>query len=116
MITVNKYLFFDLFIMLLSRLPMLLLLFGATIWAIVRRRFHPQASLMVLMASLIYLLEGPFFTVFFDDLRRLDVSAKTYRWLYSGTNFFGNFLLAAIIVLVVGAAFADRRGSVKSTS
>ena len=116
MITVSKYLLVDLFIMLLSRLPMLLLLCGATIWAIVRRKFHPQASLMVLMASLIYLLEGPFFTVFFDDLRHMDVSAKTYRWLDSGTSFFANFLLAAIIVLVVAAAFADRRGSVKSTS
>jgi hypothetical protein len=116
MITVDKYLLFDLLIMLLSRLPMLLLLFGATIWAIVRRKLHPQASLMVLMASLIYLLAGPFFTVFFDDLRRLDVSAKTYRWLYSGTSFFGNFVLAAIIVLVVTAVFADRRGSVKATN
>jgi len=116
MITVSKYLLFDLFIMLLSRLPILLLLFGATIWAIVRRKFHPQASLMVLMASLIYLLEGPFFTVFFDDLQHLHVAAKTYRWLYSGTTFFGSFVFAAIIVLVVGAAFADRKGSVKATN
>ena len=88
----NKYLLFDLFIVLLRRLPMLLLLFGATIWAIVRRKVHPQASLMVLIASLIYLLEGLFFTVFFDELARgtcCHRRDKTDRWLDSGTTFLG---------------------------
>lgn len=118
----NKYLLFDLFIMLVSRLPMLLLMFGATIWAIVRWKVHPRASLMVLIASVIYLLDGLFFTVFpyeIGPVERLlftDLSIKTERWLYSGIYFFENFARAAIIVLVVGAAFADRRGSVKATN
>lgn len=117
----NKYLLFDLFIMLVSRLPMLLLFFGATIWAVVRRKVHPQASQMVLIASFIYLLDGLFFTVFPYEIgpieRFLSIeSIKTERWLYSGIYFFENFARAAIIVLVVGAAFADRRGSVKATN
>jgi len=116
---VNNELLFDLFLVLVRRLPMLLLFFGAMIWAIVRWKVHPRASLMVLIASFIYLLEGPFFTVFFYEfpamMRIVDVSDKTYRWLYSGIYFFENFILAAIILLVVGAAFADRSGSVKAT-
>lgn len=118
--TVNKYLLFDLFIMLVSRLPMLLLFFGATIWAVVRRKVHPQASQMVLIASFIYLLDGLFFTVFPYEIGPLErllsiESIKTERWLYSGIYFFENFARAAIVVLVVGAAFADRSRSVKSS-
>jgi hypothetical protein len=118
---VNKYLLFDLFIMLVSRLPMLLLFFGAMIWAIVRRKVHPQASLMVLIASFIYLLDGLFFTVFPYEIGPVErllfiESIKTERWLYSGIYFFENFARAAIVVLVVGAAFADRSRSVKATN
>ncbi|HMH43582.1 MAG TPA: hypothetical protein VK557_08870 [Pyrinomonadaceae bacterium] len=113
-------LLFDLFVMLVRRLPMLLLFFGAMIWAIVRWKVHPRASLMVLIASFIYLLGGPFFTLFFYEfpavMRILDVSTKTYRWLYSGVYFFENFILAAIILLIVGAAFSDRSGSVKANT
>jgi hypothetical protein len=121
MIIVNKYLLFDLFIMLVSRLPMLLLFFGATIWAVVRRKVHPQASQMVLIASFIYLLDGLFFTVFPYEIgpveRLLSIeSIKTERWLYSGIYFFENFARAAIILLVVGAAFSDRSRSLKATS
>jgi hypothetical protein len=119
--TVNKYLLFDLFIMLVSRLPMLLLFFGSTIWAVVRRKVHPQASQMVLIASFIYLLDGLFFTVFPYEIgpveRLLSIeSIKTERWLYSGIYFLENFARAAIVVLVVGAAFADRSRSVKATN
>ena len=80
---------------------------------------------MVLIASFIYLLEGPFFTVFFyefrilvDDPLRLimEMSIKTERWIYSGVYFFESFILAAIILLVVGAVFADRSGPVKATN
>ena len=116
----NKYLLFDIFIMLVSRLPMLVLFFGAIIWAVVRWRVHPRASLMILIASVIYFLEGLFRAVFpyeIGPVERLlfsDLSMKTERWLYSGAYFFENFALAAIIVLVVGAAFIGRRSSVEA--
>lgn len=93
---------------------MLLLALGGSIFALVRWKVHPRASLMTLIALVIYVIEAVLFTVFIYYLPELTqtmhMSAKATGWLYTVIFFFEDFVLAGVILLLVSAAFTDSVG------
>ena len=99
-------------LMLARRLPMLLLALGGIIFAIVRWKLHPRASLMTLLALVIYLVEAFLLSVFLyylpDMMHPMRLSSKAVDWLYFFVFFFEDFVPALIILLLVGAAFSQR--------
>lgn len=92
---------------------MLLLALGGSIFALVRWKVHPRASLMTVIALVIYLIEAVLFTVFIYYLpeltQSLRLSGKATGWLYTVIFFFEDFVLAGVILLLVAAAFTGRR-------
>jgi hypothetical protein len=110
----NEFLL-DFFLMFVRRLPVLLVLLVGIIYAAVRWRTHPRVSLMVSIASVIYIFEAIIFNVLIYQLpvliRNLELSAKATNWLYTILYFVEDFVLAGIILLVVGAVFTGRNGA-----
>ena len=95
------------------RLPMLLLALGGIVFAIMRWKLHPRASLMTVVALAIYLVDMVVYTMLLywlpsivDPLR---MSASASRWFYSVVYFIEDIVFAVTIILLVAAAFADRK-------
>ena len=99
-------------LMMARRLPILLLILGGSALAIVRWRRHPRSSLMTLLALVIYLIEAILFTLLLYWLPELmysmKLSPKASSWLYTIIFFLEDFVMALIIILLVGAAFSGR--------
>jgi membrane protease YdiL (CAAX protease family) len=99
-------------VMLLRRLPMILLSLGAIIFAIVRWRANSRASLITIIAFLIYLIDMIVFTIFLywypqlTESWRLSPSAR--EWVDGIIFFMEDFVTAAIIILLTAAAFIGR--------
>ena len=98
---------------LVRRLPMLLLCLGGTIFALVRWKRHPRASLMTIIALLLYLVEGIIFIAFLywvpDLMQAMRLSSKASGWFYTIIFFFEDFFFVAVLLLLVGAALTGRR-------
>ena len=93
---------------------MILLALGGIMFAIVRWRRHPRVSLMTALGLTIYLVNLLVFTLVFYWLpelsRALHLSANGVDWTYTIINFLDDFVYAAILILLVAAAFS-RRGA-----
>jgi hypothetical protein len=95
------------------RLPMLLLALGGIVFAIMRWRSHPRASLMTVVALGIYLVDMVVYTLILYWLPSLvepmRMSTSASRFFYSVVYFIEDIVFAVTIILLVAAAFADRK-------
>ena len=95
------------------RVPMLGLVLGGSVFAILRWRLHPRASLMTLVAFGIYLVDMVVYTMVLywlpSIVEPLRMSRSGERWFYSLVYFIDDIVAAVTIILLVAAAFADRQ-------
>lgn len=102
------------------RLPMLLLAFGGIVFAIMRWKLHPRASLMTVVALAIYLVDMVVYTLILYWLPSLiepmRMSPSASRWFYSVVYFIEDIVFAVTIILLVAAAFTDRKSRVSSNA
>jgi hypothetical protein len=99
--------------MLLQRLPILLVLLGGIVFAIVRWRRHPKVSLMTVIGLVLYITKVLLFTLLSYSVPRF---RETMHWSYAAANnifevlnILSDVSFAIIIVLLVTAAFVSRR-------
>jgi len=95
------------------RLPMLLFAVGAIVFALVRWKRSPRASLMAAIAFVIYLIDWAVFTAFlywfFSVLGpTLRISSSARSWLDGIVFFLEDFVTATIFILLTAAAFSGR--------
>jgi hypothetical protein len=94
--------------LLLRRSLLILLLLGGMGFAIARWKRHPRVSLMTLIALGFYLVESLAATVFFrylPDMVGTYFSSTTNTAIY----FLEDFAFAAVLILLVAAAFTGRK-------
>jgi hypothetical protein len=108
-------------LMMLRRLPMILVALGAIVFALVRWKTGPRASLITAIAFLIYLIDMVLFTAFlywFPQMTsswRLSPAAR--EWLDWIIFFAEDFVTAAFFILLTAAAFIGRqRDSIPKTT
>jgi len=96
------------------RLPMLLLALGGIVFAFMRWKSHPRASLMTAIALGIYLVDMVVYTLILYWLPSLvepmRMSASASRFFYSVVYFIEDIVVAVTIILLVAAAFTNRKG------
>jgi hypothetical protein len=106
-------------LMLARRSPVFLLSLGGIIFALFRIRRHPRVSLMTVLALIIFTLEGVLFSFFVYWLpnltMKMSLSGAALDWFYGVMFFCEDFVFAAVIILLVAAAFAGRRGQLATT-
>ena len=92
---------------------MLLFALGAIIFSLIRWKRHPRVSLMVAIAFFIYLVDAFLFSIFNyyspTIFRPMNLSLKGIDWLYFFVYFFRDFVFVIVIVLLVSAAFIQRK-------
>lgn len=97
------------------RLPMLLLALGGIVFAIMRWKLHPRASLMTVVALGIYLVDMVVYTLILYWLPSLvepmRMSPSASRFFYSVVYFIEDIVMAVTLLLLVAAAFANRKSS-----
>lgn len=94
------------------RLPMLLLALGGIVFAIMRWKLHPRASLMTVVALGIYLVDMVVYTLILywlpSIVEPMRMSTSGSRFFYSVVYFLEDIVMAVTIILLVAAAFAGR--------
>ena len=94
------------------RLPMLLFAAGAIVFALIRWKRSPRASLMTVVAFVIYLIDWVLFTVFLywfpELLQSWRVTPSTRQWIEGIIYFLEDFVTATIFILLTAAAFSGR--------
>lgn len=100
------------------RLPMVLLALGGIVFAIMRWRLHPRASLMTVAALGIYLVDLVVYTLILYWLPNLiepmRMSTSASRFFYSVVYFIEDIVFAVTLILLVAAAFANRKSKPSS--
>lgn len=95
------------------RLPMLLLALGGIVLAFMRWKLHPRASLMTVVALGLYLVDMVVFTLILYWLPSLvepmRMSTSASRFFYSVVYFIEDIVMAVTLILLVAAAFANRK-------
>ena len=95
-----------------GRTPLILLLIAGIVFAMIRWNRHPKVSFLTILGLLFYLLESTFFTFMIYLLsalpmgRSLAMSETAYTVLY----ILDDFAYAAVLIVLVGAAFSQRAG------
>lgn len=103
-----------LFYVFAGRIPLLLLLLGGMGFALARWNRHPKVSLLVTLGLLFYLLESTFFTFIVFLLPRLlpvggaFVASGTFSTVYTVLYLIDDVAYAAVIIVLVSAAFTQR--------
>ncbi len=99
------------------RLPMLLLALGGIVFAIMRWKLHPRASLMTVVALGIYLVDMVVYTMILywlpSIVEPMRMSTSASRFFYSVVYFIEDIVIAVTIILLVAAAFANRKVKTK---
>lgn len=99
--------------MLVRRSPLFLLYLAGIIFALVRMKRHPRASIMTVLSLVIFSLESTWFTLFIFWLPRvyirMHLSTTAVEWLYAIVYFVEDFVFCFAIVLLVAAAYTDRK-------
>lgn len=94
------------------RLPMLLFAAGAIVFALIRWKLNPRASLITAIALVIYLLDFVAFTTFLYWFPQLTeswhLSPSARQWVDGIIFFLEDFVTAATIILLTAAAFIGR--------
>lgn len=101
--------------LLLRRAVLLLVIFGGIGFAIVRWKRHPRVSMMTTIALGLYLVESFAFSFLFHYLPRffdtLHLSDNNIGTLDSVLQLVDDFAFAAVLILLVAAAFSQRNRS-----
>ena len=96
------------------RLPMLLLALGGIVFALMRWKSHPRASLMTIAALGIYLVDTVVYTMILywlpSIVEPMRMSTSASRFFYSVVYFIEDIVMAVTIILLVAAAFTNRKG------
>jgi hypothetical protein len=104
--------FLDFVLMLVRRSPMLLLAIGGIVFALIRWKFSPRASLLTVIALVLFVLDlFGFFIVlnFLPDLTRSILkTSKQLDWFYFFLYFFDDFIYALVLILLITAAYTQR--------
>lgn len=91
---------------------MLLFAAGAIVFALIRWKRSPRASLMTAVAFVIYLLDWILFTAFlywFPELiQSWRITDYTRQWIDGIIFFAEDFVTATIFILLTAAAFSGR--------
>lgn len=100
--------------LLLRRSVLLLVILGGIVFAIIRWKRHPRVSLITLLALVLYLVESSAFAFVFHYLPRffntLKLSDNNISVLDSVLSLVDDFGFAAVLILLVAAAFTGRVG------
>lgn len=100
------------------RLPMLLLALAGIVFAIMRWKSHRRASLMTVVALGIYLVDMVVYTIILyllpSIVEPMQMSASASRFFYSVVYFIEDIVMAVTIILLVAAAFTDRKAGPSS--
>jgi hypothetical protein len=98
---------------LLRRIPLFLMALIAVALALIRINRHMRASLLVILALVIYFMEGMLFyllnSAIFSAIAKMHISGSTAEWAYFFLYFCEDFVFAAVIILLVTAAFTGRK-------
>jgi hypothetical protein len=98
--------------LLVKKSILLLLVLGGMGFAIARWKRHPRVSLMTVLALGLYLLETLTFAVLYYMLPNffysLKLTAQNISTLESVLQIIDDFAYAAVLILLVSAAFTER--------
>lgn len=98
-----------------QRLPLLIILIAAIIFAIVRWRRHPSVSLMAVIGLGLYVGKVFLFTALSYSVPKIRVSmnlsSAIANHLFEALNFLNNLVWAAILIFLVAAAFTGRNSN-----
>jgi uncharacterized membrane protein len=98
--------------LLLKRSLLLILLVGGIGFAIARWKRHPRVSLMTVLTLGLYLIETSLFSILYhwlpSYLFSLRFSPETIETIDSVLQLTDDFLYAAVLILLVAAAFTRR--------
>ncbi len=101
--------------LLLRRSVLLLVIIGGIGYALVRWKRHPRVSLMTTIALLLYLVESYAFSFIFHYLPSLfgslHMTVSGMRILDTVLQLIDDFAFAAVLILLVAAAFSQRSTS-----
>lgn len=102
-------------LMVARRSPLLLFALGAIIFSLVRWKRHPRVSLLTTIAFVIYLIDAFLFSILLyvmpTIITPLKMSGKMIDWLYFFVFFFADFVYVIVTVLLVSAAFSQRKAT-----
>jgi len=101
-----------LFYVFAGRLPLLLLLLGGIVFAIIRWNRHPKVSLLVILGLVFYLLESTFFTLLIflmPTILPTGAAIVASGPLYTILFVIDDLAYAAVIIVLVSAVFAQRK-------
>jgi hypothetical protein len=95
---------------LLRRSLLILFVLGGIAVAIMRWKRHPRVSLMTVIALGFYLIESFAASIFFYSLpNSFGTTAISSSTIYTAIYFIEDFAFAAVLILLVAAAFTGRR-------
>ncbi len=97
----------------LRRSLLVLIFFGFIIFAFVRWKRHPSVSLMTVLALIVYIIESFVFAIvyhFLPDIAiRLHLTDRTFDVLGPVLNVVDALIFSLVLILLVIAAFSQRR-------
>jgi len=98
----------------LRRAVLLLVVLAGIVFAFARWKRHPRVSLMTVLGLGIYLIDAFAFALLFHYLPRffdsLKLTSQNISILDSVLQVCDDFVYAAVLILLVAAAFSQRRG------
>jgi hypothetical protein len=97
----------SLILLLLRKSPLLLVLLAGLIMMFVRWKRHPRASLLGAIATALYILEILVFS--FIYLPSMFMRFGSRDWIYTFIQIADDLVYAGILILLVSAAFSDRK-------
>lgn len=100
---------------LVRRIPIFLVVFIGIVVAIVRIKHHVRASLLAILALIIYFMEGTIFYLFNSSvisvMSKMRLSPSASEWVYFFIYIGEDAVFAMVIILLVAAAFKGRNQS-----
>lgn len=107
-------------LMFVRRAPMLLLCVGGILFAVIRWKRHPRVSLITVLALALYLVEAFVFTAFRywipSLVDKMGFSSRSIGTIFTVISVLDDFAYAAIILLLVAAAFIGRGKPTETTA
>lgn len=100
---------------LVRRIPIFLAVFIGIVLALVRIKHQVRASLLAILALIIYFLEGTIFYLFNSSvitvMSKMRLSTALSEWIYFFVYICEDAVFAVVIILLVAAAFKGRHQS-----
>ncbi len=105
---------------LVRRIPIFLVVFIGILVVLVRIKHHVRASLLAILALIIYFMEGTIFYLFnssmINVMSKMQLSPSASEWVYFFIYICEDAVFAVVIILLVAAAFKGRNQSSRVTT